>query len=749
MFNIINKYLYINFISLFLIFSNVYADTIKSITINGNERIPDETILMFSSININDNFNQEISNTVLKSLYQTNFFKDVSLKFIKNTLIINVVELPIIENIEYKGIKSKRIKEILFNNLNLKNRSSYNEFLLKKDKEKLVYTLRELGYYFSTVDIYVDKLDNNKVNLTYQIDLGKKAKIKKISFIGNKIYKDGKLKSLITSEEFKFWKFISGKKFLNQNIIKLDERLLKNFYLNKGYFNVEIYSSFAKLINDDEFELVYNINANQKYYFNNLSINLPDDFDKSNFLEIKEFFEELKGEVYSLNLVNKILDKIDNITVLEEYQSITASVKEDIVSDKINLEFIIKETEKFYVERINIFGNNVTQESVIRNQFEIDEGDPFNEILHKKTINNIKSLNFFKDVKADVIDSKKDNFKIINIDVDEKPTGEITAGAGFGTNGGTIMAGIRENNFLGKGLNINTNITLEEDAIKGKFAIINPNYNNSDKSISATIQATENDKLSTFGYKTNKTGFSFGTAFEYYKDFNLGFETTSFYERIETNSTASAAQKKQEGNYWDTFLKTSFDYDKRNQKYQTSDGFRSTYTLDIPLISDSKTFKSSYSYKYYSELYENNISSISLYLKNSNSFTGNDIKLSERLYVPGYMLRGFEYGKVGPKDGDDFIGGNYLSAINIASTLPQILPNAQNINFSLFLDAANLWGVDYDSSINDSNKIRSTVGIGVDWFTAIGPLNFTFSENISKDSSDITESFRFNIGTTF
>jgi outer membrane protein insertion porin family len=113
------------------------------------------------------------------------------------------------------------------------------------------------------------------------------------------------------------------------------------------------------------------------------------------------------------------------------------------------------------------------------------------------------------------------------------------------------------------------------------------------------------------------------------------------------------------------------------------------------------------------------------------------------------MLRGFEYGKVGPKDGDDFIGGNYLSAINIASTLPQILPNAQNINFSLFLDAANLWGVDYDSSINDSNKIRSTVGIGVDWFTAIGPLNFTFSENISKDSSDITESFRFNIGTTF
>ena len=311
------------------------------------------------------------------------------------------------------------------------------------------------------------------------------------------------------------------------------------------------------------------------------------------------------------------------------------------------------------------------------------------------------------------------------------------------------MAGIRENNFLGKGLNVNTNITLEEDSIRGKFAITNPNYNNSDKSISASIQATENDKLSAFGYKTNKTGFSIGTAFEYYKDFNLGFETTSFYEKIVTNSTASAAQKKQEGDYWDTFLKTRFDFDKRNQKYQTTDGFRSTYSLDLPLISASNTLTNSYAYKYYSELYENNISSISLFLKNSISFTGDDIKLSERLYVPGHMLRGFEFGKVGPKDGDDFVGGNYLTAVNIASTLPQILPNAQNINFSLFLDAANLWGVDYDSSINDSNKIRSTIGIGIDWFTLMGPLNFTFSENISKSPTDVTESFRFNIGTTF
>ena len=165
--------------------------------------------------------------------------------------------------------------------------------------------------------------------------------------------------------------------------------------------------------------------------------------------------------------VDKILDEIDLITNLEQYKFIKASVEVKVTSNLINLEFTVEEGEKFYVDRINILGNTITSENVIRNQLLLDEGDPFSEILVNKSINNIKSLNFFKNVNADVVDSKKDNFKIINIEVDEKPTGEITAGAGFGTNGGTIMAGIRENNFLGKGLNVNTNLTLEEDSIKG------------------------------------------------------------------------------------------------------------------------------------------------------------------------------------------------------------------------------------------------------------------------------------------
>jgi len=240
-----------------------------------------------------------------------------------------------------------------------------------------------------------------------------------------------------------------------------------------------------------------------------------------------------------------------------------------------------------------------------------------------------------------------------------------------------------------------------------------------------------------------------GTKFEYLRNFRLGFATSSFYEKIETDSTASARQKSQEGDYWDTFLNFDFNYDKRNQKYRTTDGFVSNYNIYVPLISKTNTLTNSYFYKAYGELFKNNISSISLYLKSANSISGDDIKLSERLTIPSKRLRGFESGKVGPKDGNDFIGGNYVTALNFNTSLPQIMPNAQNLDVSLFFDAANIWGVDYDSSINDGSKIRSSIGIGVDWYTVVGPLTFSFSEVISKENTDVDETFRFNIGTSF
>ena len=732
---------------IFLSFS--FSEIVKKIQITGNSRISDETVLMFSKINEGENFNSSMLNELLKNLYDTNFFSDVSVKFKDSVILIDLEEAPLIKDIKISGIKADKIKKLISESLILKERGSFNNFFLSEEKKIIQSILKSTGYYFSKIDPFIEILDDNMIIIDYRIDLGEKSKIGKISFIGDKVYKDNKLRSILVSEEYKFWKFISGKKFLQEELIQLDKRLLKSFYLNNGYYNVEINTSFAKLINKNEFELIFNINANKKIYFGDMKVILPNDFNEENYKDLKKLLVDLKDEPYSLYSVDKILDKIDLITTTEEFKSSNAYAQQNIILDKLNIDFVVEKRETFVIERINILGNNVTRESVIRNQLEIDEGDPYNEILAKKSENNLKSLNFFKSVKSRIVDGKNQNSKVINYEIIEKPTGEITAGAGVGTDGGSFFFGVKENNYLGKGVAVDADITFSTDSIKGNYSITNPNYNNSDKSVYFNIKAEETDKLKDFGYKTNKTGIGLGTSFEYLKDFNLGLSVSSFVENMETDSTASASQKKQTGNYFDTFLKFNFDYDKRNQKFKTSDGFISNYSINVPIISDTNTLTNRYNYKIFNEFFENNITSFSISLASANSITDDNVKLSERLFISSRRLRGFKTGKVGPKDGNDFIGGNYSATFNVQSNLPGIFQNFQNLDAVMFFDAGSLWGVDYDSSLDDEGKLRSSIGIGVDWFTVIGPLNFTLSEVITKEDNDIKEGFRFNLGTTF
>ena len=745
---IIKKYIFLFF--LIINFSNIaYSQVVNKIIIEGNERLSTETISIFSKVSINDNIDTSKLNEVLKDIYSTGFFQDVKIEFNNNILKIKVIENPIIQNIIYEGVKSKTILEDVTKNLKLKERSSFNEDFLRSDKIKIIDSLKDLGYFFSKVEVFKEELEDKKVNISYIIDLGNKAKIKKISFIGNKGFKDNKLKRIIVSEEYKFWKFISGRKFLNEKLTQLDTRLLKNYYLNKGFYNVKIDTSFAKLIDENNFELIFNIDSGDKIFFNELKLNLPTDFNSDNFKNLENVFIEIKDEPYSLYGIEKILNQIDEITLNDEYKSINAYLSEEIIENKINITFNIEKSTDFFVEKINIFGNSVTKESVIRNKFLIDEGDPYNEILKNKTVNNLKSLNYFKTVNADVIDGKKDNSKIINISVEEQATGEISASAGFGTSENNIGFAVKENNFLGKGISLDSNLILSTDSIKGLLSVNNPNFLNSDKSLSFTLEASELNKFTDYGYKTSRTGFLISSNFEYYDDFRLGIGTSNYYQEIETDSTASESQIKQRGDYFDTYLKFDFDYDKRNQKYQTTSGFRSLYSIDLPVISETFSLINTYNYSYYTELYENNLSSLSLSLSSINSLNGKDVKLSERVYIPSSKLRGFKYGAVGPKDGNDYIGGNFVSTINLISTLPQLLENSQNTDFSFFVDIANIWGVDYSSVINDSNEIRSSIGLALDWLTPIGPFNFSLSQPITKANTDETETFRFNLGTSF
>ncbi len=732
---------------------HVNAEIVKDIKITGNKRISNETILVFSNIEIGNDFNNFNLNQSLKKLYSTNFFEDVNLTFNDGILKIKVVENPIIDTFEIEGIKNKTFLKFIEDNITIKARTSFSSNLLKNDLNKIKNILQTNGYYFSQIKTNSIKDDTlNSLKLKINIDLGKKARIKDITFIGDKKIKDKKLLEIIASEKHMFWKFITKNVYLNQNLVKLDKRLLENYYKNLGFYNVEILDTYAEIKNNSsDFKLIYKINAGEKYFFNNFDLVIPADYYAEDFENINEIFNKIKGKHYSLKKINKILDEIESVATNRLYDFIDAEVSEEIVNgNKLNFIFTLKDSEKFYVEKINIFGNFSTIENVVRNRLIVDEGDPLNNILFNKSINEIKSLGIFKKVEFDVKEGSTDNQKIIDINVEEQPTGEISIAAGYGTYGAETGGSISEKNFMGKGINLDANLQFSEDSLKGEFVYSKPNFAYTDNTLFTSVRRTSNDYLSIYGYETSDLGFSIGTTFEQYENLFFSPEIDVNFEDLTTNSTASANIKKQEGSYDDFYFNYGLSYDLRDSRYKTTSGKYISFSQALPIISDGNEFTNSFSYNFYKTLKESNnmVGKANFLIKSANSLDGSDVRISKRVNVPYYRLRGFQKGKVGPIDNTDYIGGNYMSVLNLSTNLPDILSNLEIVDFNYFMDFANVWGVDYNDTLDES-ALRSSTGIGLNVLTPVGPLSFTLSQPITKKSTDKTETFRFSLGTTF
>ena len=737
------------FVFLFFLFTNSsISDVIKEFSIEGNNRVANETIIMFSNLEIGDQISQKKLNDALKDLYYTDYFKDVKITSTNQVIKINVVENPIIQKISIKGIKKNKIKDKISEISSKLEKYPFVENKINEQVNLLKNILRSYGYYFVELQTSINTNSNNTVDLVYDFELGEIAKIKKINFIGNKIFRDNTLRNIVISEENKFWKFITQNKLLDNNRIKADVSRLNNFYKNRGYFNVKIKSTTAVINDQNQFELIFNINAGQKYFFDNIKIDKKtDDFLNDNISIFEKKFVKLKNKPYSKKKINSLVNDLNEFALSNDFVFINAKFKEIIKKDnKIDISVYFDNLEKQYVERINILGNFITDEKVIRNNLIVDEGDAYNDILFNKSIQTIKSKNIFKTVKYNSKNSTNNN-KVIDITVEEKATGEIFAGAGAGTAGTTLTAGIKENNYLGLGIQLDTNLSLTDDTIRGKFSVLNPNYKNTDKSIKTTIESSAQDFLSSSGYKTKKTGFAIGTEFEQKNDFFVNLEISNYYEDLETISSASNIIKKQEGNYFENLLTYTISYNKLDQNFQPSDGFKNNFSQTLPIISDDLSIENSFTSSAYHSLNDNLILSARFFLKTVNSIDDN-VRVSKRVFVPGRRLRGFESGKIGPKDGSQFIGGNYASSLNLNSTLPNILFENDNIDLNFFIDLANVWEVDFDSS-KDSSKIRSATGIAVNWYSAIGPLTFSYAIPLSEADTDITEKFRFQIGTSF
>lgn len=724
------------------------AEIVKDVKISGNTRVSEETIKIYGGIKINEDYNEQQLNKVINNLYSTNFFENIEISLSNNVLDIRLIEYPVINQLVIIGEESKKYKDQIRKIINLKEKDSFILNILSNDVETIKKLYSSLGFNFVKIESQIKEIDKSNIDLIFNIDKGEETLISKIVFTGDKKIREKRLKDVIASEEHKFWKFISRNTKFSENLINLDIRLLTNYYKSLGYYDVKINSSSAEIKQKNNIVLTYSIDAGNRYIIKKIITNVDSVFDKNLFYSLNKEYQKITGDYYSPFKVKKLLEKIDELIEYNNLQFVEHNVEEIVEDDSIVIKFNINEGKKVLVERINILGNTVTNENVLRGELLLDEGDPFTNLSLEKSVAEIKARNIFKTVETKVSQGSSNDLKVIDIIVEEQPTGEISAGAGVGTDGGTVAFAIKENNWLGEGKKVGLDFQIDTDSLRGTLNFTDPNYNFLGNSLNYYISSTRNDKPDQ-GYENTLMESGIQTSFEQYQDLFASLGISASYDDLQTTDTASESLKKQAGQFNEIAGNYGFALDKRNRAFMPTSGYISKFNQSLPVYADKNFVANSLSSSVYQQFSENVVGAAKIYMSAINGIGGDDVRLSKRKYLGTKRLRGFKSGKVGPLDGTDHVGGNYAAALNIEANLPKLLPETTNTDISLFLDFGNIWGVDYDSSIDDSNKLRSSTGMAASWLSPVGPMTFIFSSDISKATTDETESFNFQLGTTF
>lgn len=734
----------------FLILTNTSFAEIKKINIIGNARVNTSTIesLIDKKATKLDTI---YINNLTKKIYDTDFFADVKISFNQDVLTITVTENPIVNFFYINGIKDAdldQINKILL----IKENSIFSPAKLKQDIENAKDYFKELGYYLVNINPEIYKIDNNQVNLIINIDKNDISKIKNIFFIGNKYFSSSQLLSVISSSEDGWWKIFSSSG-LSEKRIEYDKELLKDFYKSKGFFDVQIETAFANIDSNKNFSVTFSINAGEKYNFGKLEVKTSNNILKEDDLnEIRNFSNKfINNQIYSSEIITKLNNQILKFIDSKKYNNADIKIEEVKSTDKIiNVIVSIDQGKNLFINKVNISGNAITHEKTIRDNLSISEGDNLNISKIKKSLDQIKSKQYFRSVDYNIQDSDKKNFKDLNIIVKEQATGSISGGIGYGSNGGMLEAAINEKNFLGQGINLNLTTRFATEKISGDFTVLNPNFNNSEKELFYSLYS-DTDDFKNSGYQNKRIGNKISTKYEIFEDIYFKPNALLQYDKLETSGTATTLLRSRSGNYKTSSLGYNFSFDARDSKFNPTSGgvlyFEQNFAT---LISDIPTVQTNLGATIYKELINQDfIGSIKARLDTAIGFDNKNIKLSDRLHGSTSVIKGFENRGIGPIDGGDHIGGNYLSSLSLRSTFPNPIPENLRANTIVFFDVANVWGVDYSDTISDSNKLRTSAGVSLDISSPFGPISFSYAIPITSASTDKKQNFLFNIGSSF
>ena len=728
---------------------------ISSIIVDGNRRISTDTIINISKINPGSAYSPSQLNSTLQNLKKSTFFKSVNILLENNILKINVTENPTINSISFEG--NKILNDINLNELILsKQRQTLSVSRVEKDTDKIATAYADTGRISAIIIPKLIELSDNRVDLVFEITEGRITEVEKITFTGNRDFSDFRLKGIIATKQAGIFRRLIKSDIYVEDKLNYDKDLLSIFYNNKGYIDFEVKSTVELTRSKDAFLINYSIQEGQKYNFGKIDFNITGvNADKKSL----ENLNKIKvGKPYDRRRITKLLEEIDiylaknNLYFIEAIPVISRNDTNFTMDVKIEL----KQTQKLFVERIEVEGNSTTIDEVIRLQFDFVEGDPFNRRKVIEAIDKIRGLGFFSNVETNTREGSSAEKIIIEVKLTEKPTGSLGIGAGFNSSDGAVFSfNVNERNFLGKGQTVKLDLSSSSIEKQTALALEDPSFLGRNLFAGISFGQTTSTPTST-PLKTDKLFFAPKLGFPLSRDSNLSIAYRYDADEVtktQSSSTISPLIEADVGNSNKSAIILSYNIDKTNSVVNPTSGFDFRITQELNGLGGNISFsKSKLDFKNYRTMFRDDIILSSEF--SSGLILGSDATISNRFFLGGDGLKGFRNQGIGPIDRDynnDPLGGKYFTSLSLEASFPIGVPEEYGIFGGLFLDTGTLWGLDNTASgrIDDSSKIRSALGFSIFWDTVIGPLRFNWSRPIKKEIYDVEENFRFTVDTRF
>ena len=736
--------------------NNVHADTFyaENIAVKGNYRLEESTILEYANLRGGQEYSYNDLNEAVKTLYRTGYFSDVSLTPSSNGLIVNVEENPMVNRVLFEGNDKLESKE-LEAELQLQPRSVYSVAKIQADTARLASLYRRSGRYSAKVVPKLEALDQNRVDIIYEIEEGGKTTIKKIGFVGNEYFSERDLQKIITTSEGCWYCILTDSDTYDPDRVAYDKELLRRFYTKQGFADFEIKAVDSELSpQKDAFFITFVIEEGPRYTLGDVAFNsnLPGTDAK----KLQKIVDTESGDLYNSEAVENSIDDVIN-TLGDSgfaFVDVDPTLQRNKKEQTIDLTYTISEGPRVYIERINIEGNLRTLDKVIRREFRVVEGDPYSTSKLQRSEQRLRNLGFFEDVQIATARGSAPDKIIINLNVEEKSTGEVTFGAGFSTVDGPLADfGIRERNLLGKGQDLRLRGTLAAERSQIDIGFTEPYFLGRDVSAGFDVFRTTQDLRQESSFDRQTTGgrlrFGYALTENLRQDVYYSYQQT---EVTDVDNNASRFIRDQEGENITSLVGQSLTYDRLDNRLTPTQGYYARLNLDVAGIGGDSEFVRP---EVRAAAYHSFAPQWTLMLRGTGGYVHalNDrIQIQDRFFLGGRDMRGFDNAGIGPRDTTtgDALGGNVYYTGTTELMFPLGLPDDLGFRGAVFVDAGSLLDVDENGpEVSDEGSVRAAAGVGLAWGSPFGPVRLDFAQAFLKEDQDVEETFRFTFGTRF